>query len=731
MKRHSRVLSLLLCAALMAPALSMTAYPSKADAVSFNELNSRSVFLSQQEYDTCTLCANAMLLRRAAMLRGDSDWSSITEYSLRPYAWVEGVGMYYSYSYKGFNVQQKRFSGDVATELRSLLAQHPEGIVAYDVDHPHALLVTDYTDGKFYVGDPSSSVPRRIERTEATVDILRADVYWYVTNSLPSISTELKNNSTVDKTSMSLGSTATLKGAASDGNGGYTYTYEYKRSGASQWTSLGSGKSVSFRPSSAGYFNLRITAKDKSGNSLSKSFNLSVTDGTLANSSSVSQSSVVVGKAVTITGKASGGTGGYTYQYKYAKYGSTETTSLGSGSSASFKPKSAGTFVLYSTATDSSGKSITRSFNVTFYDPDIVNQTYLNTSKISVGERIIITGAATGGNSGYTYTYYYKRTGTTEWNYIGKGSVFAFQPSTRGVFDLKCTVKDSNGSTADRTFEVTASDGELKNLSYIKNASINLYDTSATFRIVGASSGGTGVYKYIYYYRKAGNTSWNRISGTDSINYFRPSEAGKYEIRITSFDKCMIEEKIITVTAKYDELKNTSSINKENITVGEKVVLNASAEGGNGGYKYEFQYKRIGSDSWTTFSNSTISVFCPSSRGVFEIMCIVTDKSGKSALKSYRVYASDGSFNNNAVVSSDEVKAGETIRVDGKDPGGTGVYYYEFSYKRVGAESWTSFGNTKNGVVRPSAPGRFMIRSVAIDVDGQKSERIDYVNVIS
>ena len=51
---------------------------SNASAVDINTLNSPSVFVKQQESYTCTLASNVMMLRRAALLRGDSDWKSIT-----------------------------------------------------------------------------------------------------------------------------------------------------------------------------------------------------------------------------------------------------------------------------------------------------------------------------------------------------------------------------------------------------------------------------------------------------------------------------------------------------------------------------------------------------------------------------------------------------------------------------------------------------------------------------
>ena len=42
--------------------------------------------------------------------------------------------------------------------LITLLSQHPEGIVLYDRSQPHAVLLTDYTNGNFYCSDPAGNI---------------------------------------------------------------------------------------------------------------------------------------------------------------------------------------------------------------------------------------------------------------------------------------------------------------------------------------------------------------------------------------------------------------------------------------------------------------------------------------------------------------------------------------------------------------------------------------------
>ncbi|MBR2175354.1 MAG: hypothetical protein IJ861_00210 [Clostridia bacterium] len=84
----------------------------------------------------------------------------------------------------------------------------------------------------------------------------------------------LQNNSTISKTNFNVGEAVTVKGAASGGSGTYTYEFHYKRSTATLWTKFGSVTSANFKPSSAGTFNIKVTAKDSAGNSSVKNFTL-------------------------------------------------------------------------------------------------------------------------------------------------------------------------------------------------------------------------------------------------------------------------------------------------------------------------------------------------------------------------------------------------------------------------------------------------------------------------
>ncbi len=203
-----RIISLLMVVVFMSAMIHMSYVQVEAstvvDAKLFSNINASDVFLKQPlGSSTCTLYGNAMMLRRAAIIRGDSDWKSITADAISSTARLPGVGVYWYYTYKGLSVSHTRLPlGEDAKKayLIELLKQHPEGVVLFDENKitssdnnrggsTHAILLTDYTDGVFYYADPNPKIASgRIPMTaNSTVTIAMADRYWYVKTHVTSL----------------------------------------------------------------------------------------------------------------------------------------------------------------------------------------------------------------------------------------------------------------------------------------------------------------------------------------------------------------------------------------------------------------------------------------------------------------------------------------------------------------------------------------------------------------
>jgi hypothetical protein len=97
-------------------------------------------YFKQSRGGTCTLASAAMMLRRRAYFDGLSDWTNVTENSVRSTAWANGLA--HSFTYKEMQVGYATLPSGLQSKtavLISLLEQHPEGSYSYMV------LVTDST----------------------------------------------------------------------------------------------------------------------------------------------------------------------------------------------------------------------------------------------------------------------------------------------------------------------------------------------------------------------------------------------------------------------------------------------------------------------------------------------------------------------------------------------------------------------------------------------------------
>ena len=139
-------------------------------------------YFKQSRGGTCTLASAAMMLRRRAYLDGLHDWVDVTENSVRSTAWSGGLS--HSFTYKSMQVGYGTLPAGKAAKtevLIQLLAEHPEGIVLYDRSQPHAVLLTDYTNGVFYCSDPAGNISAgRVPISSASVSIGSSSCYWYI-----------------------------------------------------------------------------------------------------------------------------------------------------------------------------------------------------------------------------------------------------------------------------------------------------------------------------------------------------------------------------------------------------------------------------------------------------------------------------------------------------------------------------------------------------------------------
>lgn len=181
-------------------------------------------YFKQSKKNTCTLASAAMMLRRYAYFNALDDWTDVTENSIRSTAWYNGLS--HDFTYKEMQVGYATLPSKTAEKtqrLIELLEEHPEGIVLYNRKKPHAVLLTDYTNGVFYCADPANNNSTgRIPLSCTTVSVSNASCYWYVCNESNSVAAQadgLRLEGMSYPVNVHTGSGVSLTGAVSSATG--------------------------------------------------------------------------------------------------------------------------------------------------------------------------------------------------------------------------------------------------------------------------------------------------------------------------------------------------------------------------------------------------------------------------------------------------------------------------------------------------------------------------------
>ena len=548
MRLLKKCISAVISAGIILGSFSLGAVASlQTSAATFEDINQSSVFVKQQSSDTCTLASNVMMLRRTALLNGDEDWASITEASAKSSLWYDGAGMLLNYTYKGITVTCTRTASTSAASIREelidALNDHPEGIVIYDYDIPHAVLLTDYTNGVFYCADPSNAIASgRIPISKASVKVENIESYWYVVS--PDVDFSSNNSTISEKWQVTSTSGLNLRSGAGTSYSVYT-TIPYQK----QFT-------VTDKKSADGYTWGYTTYNGYSG-WCALDYAQRVDSNVLTNNSYLSSTTITKGSSVTITGSATGGTSPYKYTMLVRKSGESTWTTIRSASttaSYTWTPTSTGVYNVWIKVTDSKGNYDNKIINLTVQSSStpLKNNSTLSATIITKGSSVTITGSATGGTSPYKYTMLVRKSGESTWTTIRPASTtasYTWTPASIGTYNVWVKVTDANGVSENKIVNLNVkSTTALTNTSTLSATTISF---GSSIKITGSAVGGTGIYTYAIMARYSGDTTWTTLKeGNSTSSYtWTPKKVGRYNLWVKVTDSSGdYQNKIVTIT---------------------------------------------------------------------------------------------------------------------------------------------------------------------------------------
>ena len=559
------------------------------------------------------------------------------------------------------------------------------------------------------------------------------------------------NNSSVNKTSVMIGETITITGAATGGKKPYTYAVYYKKgtSGSSgSYTTIQnfqSNNTCTFKPSSSGTYTIMVTAADYRNVTASKTFTITVTAPELLNQSTISAASVMSEQKVYIYSKASGGEGTYKFaasvSYEGADFTSLRAYSTDSTITASFvKP---GKYTIRSWVKDDNGTTASKDFTVTVKAPALINNSVVSDTTVEIGTPITVTCDASGGIGSYTYNVAYQKKDWQGWStvqdYDSNASVL-INLSSAGSYTICVNVKDENGTVTFKYFDV-----EVRYPLY-NNSSVSAYLLKAgeTLTVSCEASGGAGDYVYTVQYELDGEAAEyaQEYSSNNFVNIIF-STPGNYKLTVIARDSEFKEaSKIFNITVEPDKtpLVNTTHIGDvasvTETALGEPVYVICSANGGTQPYKFAVWYKLASGSSWTTvqsYKDSTYVVFTPNVSGKYDISVKVKDAEGTIVKKAFTLTVNGAAFVNQSTISAREIVKGESVTVQCAANGGKEPYQFAVYYKPSSSNTWTTAQSYKANTevtFTPKKSGNYDISVKAKDASGTVVKKTFAINVI-
>ncbi len=437
-----------------------------------------------------------------------------------------------------------------------------------------------------------------------------------------------------------------------------------------------------------------------------------VIEETVEVNSKLSSETIPLGGSVTVKASEADDSEGYTYAVYYKKQSETgwkTAQAFSENSEVAVKPAKATTYDVCVKAKNEAGKLVRRevfSFNVI---DDFELSAEITSEQISLGNKVVVTSASSGGVGEHKYAFFYRRSDDTKWTCVqsyDSNFIKEITPKRAGDFELCVKAKDESGRISKTYKQFTVSD-DLNVTTEYTSDNIKLGQT-AEINVV--AEGGSGGYAYAFYYKKASDNGWKMVSHfTDSNEFsFKPAKAGSYDVCVKVKDSSGRVRKEYTTLSVTDDLTVDYELSSDAILSGSDLAVTVSSEGGVGTHTYavyyvlKSEYEANPQLDWNCVQHfetaNEVTINQPAT-GDYYICVKVKDENGvvrKTEYGTFKVVepveASVSFKNNRKTVFSDT-----SVTVNLSVSGGTGEYTYDVFYKSATAEEWTEYSKDQTG----------------------------------
>ena len=420
-----------------------------------------------------------------------------------------------------------------------------------------------------------------------------------------------------------------------------------------------------------------------------------------------------VSRDIELTAKASGGSGGYEYQFEETYAGKTKIVqSYGTNASYAFRTREAGSHTYTVTAKDGSGKTTQAkySMNVVVHPAMKLSGTVKSSGSSTQYEQrnVTLTADMTAGYGEYQYQFSEVYNGTSKVvQEYGSEPSYKFQTEGVGKHTYYVDVKDLSGQTARMSYvlEVRKHPAADLGVSLTSNKSTKEY-VSRDIELMAKASGGSGGYQYQFEETYAGKTDIVQNYSSNAVYAFTTKEIGTHtytvSVKDSSGNSMKASYSMTVVIHPSMALNGKLSSNGSTYEYVERsFILTAVAENGYGDYKYQFSEVYDGKETVVqAYSNSPTYSFTTKTIGLHEYYVTIKDSANQTVKIKYAMTVTthpgktiQGTFTSN---KTDYEYSSRDITLTANATNGYGGYQYQFTRVYNGASKIVQQFSTNN-----------------------------------
>ncbi|WP_195514636.1 starch-binding protein, partial [Paraclostridium bifermentans] len=340
---------------------------------------------------------------------------------------------------------------------------------------------------------------------------------------------------------------------------------------------------------------------------------------------------------------------------------------------------------------------------------------------------ITLSADATGGSGSlqYKFTATEKTTGEEKVisDYSSKNSV-EWTPLTAGTYEVKVSVKDSNGNVKEESFDFEVKEvfKELQIKSITLDKSQGNLGEAVT--ISTEAEGGSGTLNYKFYYKKDGVYTLIQAYSTSNTVKWTPDESGDYIVYVDVRDGSgTIKSRNTSYVVNGSALTiNSFEVDKTDIEANTEVILTANAEGGTGELNYKFYYKN--NDKYTKiqdYSTKNSANWTPTEDGYYKLYVDVKDEAGNVKTKAFDfIVGNVDDLEMEFTLSTKSGVVNTPVTIDATSEGGVNPITYKFYYKKDGTYTMIKdYSDSSSIEWTPEEEGTYVVYVDAKDASGK------------